>query len=193
VLAGVQTLTTGTLALGDGTGLASNYAIAGAGNTGTITPVMLSIAADNKSRPVGLPNPPFTATYAGFVAGEGLGDLGGSLLFSTSATIASPAGIYLVTPSGLISSNYAISFIDGFLFIGSPGSGSATNPALTAAIVSIHQSEERFIRTSVEKEGGLVDALNPQPPPTGRQVSRFISIVDCGVSVPGAVCDARSF
>ena len=36
---GTQTLTVGTLTLNNGTGLASNYTIAGAGNTGTITPV----------------------------------------------------------------------------------------------------------------------------------------------------------
>src|SRR5207302_11224531 len=43
--------------------------------------------------------------------------LGGTLSFSTSATTASVVGPYSVTPSGLTSTNYAISFHAGTLTI----------------------------------------------------------------------------
>jgi cell shape-determining protein MreC len=159
------------------------------GNIGEITPKALTVTADDKSKSAGTPNPPFTASYSGFVVGEGLADLGGSLLFSTPATVASPVGSYLVTPSGLTSSNYAIGFIDGLLFVTDPAT--VSNPAAAGAIASIFATDDRLIRTSVEPGGGLVDALNPQPPPTEKQVSAFISVVDCGINVPGSVCNSR--
>src|SRR5205807_8326108 len=55
--------------------------------------------------------------YAGFVLSQNSSALGGSLSFSTSATTASVVGAYSVTPSGLSSTNYAISFHDGTLTI----------------------------------------------------------------------------
>jgi len=67
----------------------------------------------------------------------------------------------------------------------------AADPAAAGAIASIFAIDDRLIRTSVEPGGGLVDALNPQPPPTEKQVSAFISVVDCGINVPGSVCNSR--
>jgi fibronectin-binding autotransporter adhesin len=189
-------VTSAALVAGDytanvGTTLSNYTLITGpvVGNIGEITPKALTVTADNKFKAAGTPNPPFTASYSGFVAGEGLGDLGGSLLFSTPATVASPVGSYLVTPSGLTSSNYTIGFIDGLLFVADPAT--VSNPAATGAITSIFAIDDRFIRTSVEPGGGLVDALNPQPPPTEKQASTFISVVDCGINVPGSVCNSR--
>ena len=42
-------------------------------------PAPLTITADDKSRDAGQPNPPLTASYAGFVAGETAAVLGGTL------------------------------------------------------------------------------------------------------------------
>jgi hypothetical protein len=75
------------------------------------------------------------------------------------------------------------------LFVADPAT--VSNPAATGAITSIFAIDDRFIRTSVEPGGGLVDALNPQPPPTEKQASTFISVVDCGINVPGSVCNSR--
>jgi hypothetical protein len=77
----------------------------------------LSVTAADASRPYGAANPAFTAGYAGFVNGEGPSALGGTLAFATSATATSPAGSYAITPSGLTSSNYAITFADGLLTV----------------------------------------------------------------------------
>ena len=69
------------------------------------------------SRLEGAPNPDFTASITGFVAGDDASDLLGTLVFSTPATAASPPGSYPITPSGLHSPNYTISFVDGTLTV----------------------------------------------------------------------------
>jgi hypothetical protein len=97
-----------------GTGLA-NYIIGYTNGSLTITPASLTITANNAQRPINTPNPPFSATYAGFVGGESAANLNGTLAFSTPATVASPAGAYLITPFGQTSANYAITYVDGVL------------------------------------------------------------------------------
>ncbi len=103
------TPSTGTYASAAGYGFSYT-----AGNL-TVTPVPLTVTADNQSRLVGDPNPAFTASFSGFVLGEGQGNLGGVLAFSTPANAGSPAGSYPITPSGLTSGNYTISFVNGSL------------------------------------------------------------------------------
>jgi hypothetical protein len=71
----------------------------------------------------------FTVRYSGFVNSETPAVLFGSLSFSGTATTAFLPGTYTVTPGGLTSSNYLISFVDGTLAItygtcsGSPAVG----------------------------------------------------------------------
>ncbi len=88
--------------------------------TASITAAPLDITADDKSKsydgdvfPVGS----YTVTYDGFVASEGTGVLGGSLTFSGSAIEATEIGTYTITPGGLTSSNYNITFNNGTLTI----------------------------------------------------------------------------
>jgi len=73
------------------------------------------VRANDATRVFRAPNPVFTASYAGFVVGEGPGSLSGTLAFSTTATTRSARGSYPITPSGLSSTNYAIAFVDGVL------------------------------------------------------------------------------
>lgn len=82
-----------------------------------VTPAPLHVKADDQSRKVGQANPPFTATYTGFVNGDTASALSGTLTFSTPATSSSPAGPYAITPSGLSSSDYTISFVAGTLTV----------------------------------------------------------------------------
>jgi hypothetical protein len=72
-------------------------------------------AIDHFTKVYGSANPPFGIRYSGFVNGDTSASLGGTLVFTTSATAASPVGSYAVTPSGLTSGNYTITFVDGFL------------------------------------------------------------------------------
>src|SRR5262249_45438762 len=59
--------------------------------TQTVTPAPLTVRADDKSRGYGQPNPTLTASYTGFVLGQGAEVLTGTLTLSTTATLASGA------------------------------------------------------------------------------------------------------
>jgi hypothetical protein len=95
----------------------SNYAISYNTSAFTIAPAALTIVADDQVRVQGAPSPAFTASAAGFVFGEALADLAGTLAFTTPATTDSPAGTYPIIPSGVSSPNYTIAFVDGTLTI----------------------------------------------------------------------------
>ena len=83
----------------------------------TVNPAPLTITADNKTKIYLAPLPTFTATFVGFVLGQGPGALSGTLAFTTSATATSPVGTYPITPSGLSSTNYAITYVNGTLTV----------------------------------------------------------------------------
>ena len=114
---GGYSITVGTLAA------AGNYTI-GTFNAGTLTvnPAPLTITANNAGMIAGQPVPPFSANYSGFVMGKGPSVLVGSLMITTTATTASPAGNYSIVPSGLSSPNYAITYGDGTLDVSAPRS-----------------------------------------------------------------------
>jgi hypothetical protein len=105
----------------------NNYNLpASANGAGHITPKALSVTADNKSFLFGDPVPPLTASYNAFAAGEGVGNLVGSLTLSikntSSLTVpyngSTPSGTYTIVPSGVTSTNYTITFVNGTLTIG---------------------------------------------------------------------------
>ncbi|MGH8623563.1 MAG: MBG domain-containing protein, partial [Burkholderiales bacterium] len=87
------------------------------GNNLTITTAPLTVTANNATRPVNQPDPPFSATYSGFQFGETPAVLTGALSLTTTAIITSPPGPYPITPSGQTSTNYAISYVDGTLAV----------------------------------------------------------------------------
>ena len=94
-----------------------NYAISYAPGTLTITPAALIVTANNTNRPYGQTNPLFTVSYGGFLNGDGADDLSGTLAFTTLADTNSPIGDYFVTPSGLSSANYILSYAPGILTV----------------------------------------------------------------------------
>lgn len=77
----------------------------------------LTIAALDRSKVAGQANPAFTASYVGFVLGQDPSVLDGTLVFTTPADDGSPAGTYAITPSGLTSANYSITFVNGTLTV----------------------------------------------------------------------------
>ncbi len=85
-----------------------------------ITRAPLSVRANDLSK--AYDGVPFTGgnglTFTGFVAGQGQGALGGSLTFGGNSQNAVNGGTYAITPGGLTSSNYALSFVNGVLTIG---------------------------------------------------------------------------
>jgi hypothetical protein len=101
----------------DPNGRLGNYSVSSTNGTLTVAPAPLAVMAISTSKIFGDPLPAFTASITGFVNGEGPGVLGGVLSFSTSAAPASPVGSYPITPSGLTSTNYAITFVPGTLTV----------------------------------------------------------------------------
>ncbi|WP_143774412.1 YDG domain-containing protein, partial [Niastella vici] len=105
---------------------ALNYSVnTSAATTANITTAGLTITANDLttqySDPVG-----FSVSYSGFASGDGPGSLGGSLTYTTtpaattgtSPVIATGApGVYTITPAGLTSGNYSITFKTGTLTI----------------------------------------------------------------------------
>ncbi|HEY1012634.1 MAG TPA: choice-of-anchor I family protein [Herpetosiphonaceae bacterium] len=83
----------------------------------TIARAPLRITALNASRRVGQANPPFRASYEGFVLGDDESDLLTPLSVDTTATIASPAGSYPIIPSGATAANYDMTFVLGTLTV----------------------------------------------------------------------------
>jgi MBG domain-containing protein/ankyrin repeat protein len=113
----------------------ANYSItAFTGNSLTVMPAPLAVTANDASRPVNQPNPPYSATYSGFQFGETPAVLTGVLSLTTTAIITSPAGPYPITPSGQSSTNYAISYVDGTLLV--TGGSSPQLPPFIAGLAT---------------------------------------------------------
>jgi hypothetical protein len=95
----------------------ANYNWGSAATTIAVMPAPLTVRANDVAKVYGAPLPAFTAAFAGFVNGDSPASLGGALGFATTATPASPVGAYPLAPSGLSSSNYAITFAAGTLAV----------------------------------------------------------------------------
>src|SRR5439155_1561434 len=103
----------------------------------TTDAIPATVAVDHFTKIYGSANPGFTVRYSGFVLGQGPTDLGGTLSFTTSATASSDVGAYSVTPGGLTSTNYTITFVDGTLDI-TPAALSVTTDARPASVPVDH-------------------------------------------------------
>jgi hypothetical protein len=114
--AGARSLTVNGYSINDGNA-GANYSVVTQAAAGSITPASLTVIADDKTRPQGQPNPPFTASFRGFVAGETALVLGGTLDLASAATPASPPGAYAIVGSGLRSTNYTIAYTDATLSV----------------------------------------------------------------------------
>jgi hypothetical protein len=95
----------------------TNYTNATTTRTIDVLRAPLSVTTLNASTVYGAPVLGFLASGSGFVNGDSMASLSGTLTFSTPATASSPVGSYPVTPSGLSSPNYTITFIAGTLTI----------------------------------------------------------------------------
>jgi hypothetical protein len=94
-----------------------DYAITFAPGTLTITPVPLTITANNQTKTYDGPMPALTAVYSGFVNGDTATSLTTAPTLSTTATAASHVGAYAITLSGAVDLDYSITYIDGTLTI----------------------------------------------------------------------------
>ena len=87
--------------------------------TASITAASITVHADDKSRAYGTTNPQLTASYSGFVSGEGTNVLSGNPALSTTVNANSPVGVYpiVIDPGTLTAANYTFSFTNGALTI----------------------------------------------------------------------------
>ena len=97
------------------TDVTANYAMTYVDGALEVTQAALTITADDQTKVIGAIDPAFTVTYIGFVPGEDESVLAGVLGFDREA--GEDAGIYSITPSGLTSDNYTITYINGVLTI----------------------------------------------------------------------------
>jgi hypothetical protein len=96
---------------------AANYLSALAIVSISIAPAPLTVQTNNATKVYGAALPAFTASGTGFVNGDSMASLTGTLSFSTSATATSAPGTYPVTPSGVSSANYTVTFANGTLTV----------------------------------------------------------------------------
>lgn len=80
----------------------------------------LTITADDKSRPVGMPNPPLTVSFSGFVGSDDETDLDRLATAVTTANESSPPGTYAITfdlPAKTKDGNYSFHYVAGTLTV----------------------------------------------------------------------------
>jgi hypothetical protein len=106
-----------------------NYTITYQTGTMSVGKANLTVTADNKSMPLGGPVPALTVSYTGFVNGDNSSNLGSLPTATTTATAASPAGAYPITPSGGTASNYTFSYVNGTLAVATAVLTITANPA----------------------------------------------------------------
>ena len=109
---GTYAITQGTLSAGD------NYTISYTGANLTIGQAALTVTANAKTITYGDEPTNNGVTYTGFVNSETSAVLGGELAYTYNYTQYGDTGnTYTITPSGLTSGNYEISFADGTLTV----------------------------------------------------------------------------
>ena len=167
------------------------YAITYVNGSLTVNTAPLTITADDQTKIFGEANPAFTATYSGFVLGQGSGVLGGTLTFNTTATAGSPPGTYAITPGGLISGNYAITFVGGTLTVLSDAQATAR---LQARVDGANLP--RGVQNSLDsKLQAAIDSFNRgRTNAAVNQLNAFINSVKAqrGKQIDAALADALS-
>lgn len=107
----------GTYPITPGGATDSNYTITFQNGTLTITPVNVTITANDTAKLYGAALPAFSASYSGLVNG----DTGATFLpppvFNTTATVSSPIGNYPITVSGASNANYIATYVSGTLTV----------------------------------------------------------------------------
>jgi hypothetical protein len=154
----------GSYAINVTSGANANYTITYVNGQLVISAAPLTIAADDKTKSAGQPNPPFTATATGFKLGQTVGDLTGTLAFTTPATTPSPPGLYPITPGSVSSTNYAITFVDGQLVV-------TAGPTPPSAPGGVATADDALITATQRSENSPTERLQPG--------ASFVRSIDC--------------
>jgi hypothetical protein len=153
----------------------------------TVTPAPMTVTADDSTKVYGAPMPAFTATYSGLVNGETTAVLGGALSFVTHANEGShvSGGPYAVTPAGLTSTDYQITFV--------PGSMTVFPAPLTVRLNDVSRLFSQLVPAFTVAFQGLVNGDTPlalrgqlvfDPPATGLESVGPHNVTPAGLSSP---------
>ena len=200
VLTGVTAGATGTNAgsyTSTASGTASNYNLSFVPGTMDIAKAPLSVTANTASKTYdGVAYSGGNGVvYSGFVNGETSSALNGTLAYAGSSQGASNAGSYAITPVGLTSSNYTVSYVDGALTI-SPAALSAIAASLTGSVAKTYDGNNTATLTAgnylitgwvggdsatITKTSGSYDDAN-----AGSSKTVTVSLVNSDYSATGA-------
>lgn len=152
-------VTVSGLGLGGTTG--GNYALTQINAvSASILTAPLTVSAKNTNRYFGEPNPAFTASYSGFVPGDGQQVLSGSPAFSTTAvpssSVAGSPYPINVTNGTLAAANYYFQFLAGQLTI-------VAKPVYPQRIVSINRLADGRISVVCSGAAGQAYILQSTP------------------------------
>jgi hypothetical protein len=172
--------------MNDPDGKLSNYSVTINNGSLTVTPVALTVAADDATRGYGEPNPNFTATISGYVNGEDANDLSGSLILTTTAQPTSMPGDYPILPSGLSSPNYSINYTAGTLTVTTTNQPPVLDPITNIVVlpeqtltIDLHASDPNGDTFAISIDPGtpvgsfITNIVRTQPVPTTNTVFRW--------------------
>ena len=155
---GVATLNISTLAAGTHQVIA-NYsgdtkysAVSSTALTQTVNKAVLTVTANDDTRPYDTANPTFAYTTTGFVNGDMASVVSGIPGLTTTATLLSPVGAYpIVAAQGtMAAANYSFDFINGVLRIVVSGSSTTT---LSLAPATVMYGQQTALTATVTPEG----------------------------------------
>jgi filamentous hemagglutinin family protein len=132
-----KTVNLNSVTISDGNG-GNNYSVTLAGNsTSTINQANLTVTANNASKTYdgAAYSGGNGVSYSGFVGGETSAVLGGTLAYGGTSQGAVNTGTYTISPSGLTSSNYALSFVNGALTINSSTPPAPPAPPVPPSVI----------------------------------------------------------
>src|SRR5438105_847338 len=133
----------------------TDYTISYVAGTLTVTPVGLTITANNQTKAYGGPLPALTASYSGLVNGDTAAALTTQPTLTTTATASSHVGgnPYSITASRAVDTDYTISYV--------PGTVTVTPVTLTITADSKTKAYGASLPALTASYAGLVNGDTP--------------------------------
>ena len=152
---------------------ASGYADCSGSATVTINKAPLTITANSKSINYGDAPANDGVTYGEFVNGENKDNLSGTLGFEYNYSQGAPVGTYQITPNGLTSENYDITFVSGTLTVDKKSLTVAANditidhgaaaPAYTYSVTGLVNGESLTTEPALSCDYAQGDGIGTYP------------------------------
>jgi hypothetical protein len=120
--------------------------------TQMVNKAVLTVTANDATRPYDTANPTFPYTTTGFVNGDTTSVVSGTPGLTTTATLLSPVGAYpiVVAQGTMAAANYSFDFINGTLRIVVSGSSTTT---LSLAPATVMYSQQTVLTATITPQG----------------------------------------